>query len=109
MKRLIYLTLTMLFVFEVASAQSYRRWDFTKWSQQTIDNLKAEAAKERPAEGWSDIEAAKSDVAGAVAPDATKEKCFWYASSEFGALKANGEDAYVIGQIITSDEKIIIE
>ncbi len=92
MKRLIYLTLTMLFVFEVASAQSYRRWDFTKWSQQTIDNLKAEAAKERPAEGWSDIEAAKNDVAGAVAPDATKEKCFWYASSEFGALKANGEE-----------------
>jgi phosphoribosylformylglycinamidine cyclo-ligase len=24
-------------------------------------------------------------------------------------LKANGEDAYVIGEIITSDEKIIIE
>ena len=24
-------------------------------------------------------------------------------------LKANGEDAYVIGELITSDEKIIIE
>lgn len=92
MKKAFYLALAILLAFETASAQNYRRWDFTKWSQQTIDNLKIEAAKERPAEGWSDIEAAKNDVAGAVAPDATKEKCFWYASSEFGALKANGQE-----------------
>ena len=32
-----------------------RRWDFSKWSQQTVDNLKADAALGDET-GWSDVE-----------------------------------------------------
>ena len=96
-----FFTLTMLGLLtlaEGASAQSYRRWDFTNWSQQTVDNLKADAAQTRPAKGWSDIEKNADDKEGAVAPDATKDNCFWLAddggqwmtASEGGSLKANG-------------------
>ena len=90
--------LALLTLAEGASAQSYRRWDFTNWSQQTVDNLKADAAQTRPAKGWSDIEKNADDKEGAVAPDATKDNCFWLADDggqwmtapEGGSLKANG-------------------
>ena len=81
-----------------ANAQGHRRWNFTNWSQQTISNLQAEAAQERPAKGWSDIEKMADNVAGATAPEATKEKCFWLEDEngqwltdpDGGFLKANG-------------------
>ena len=50
---------------EAAHAQGYRRWDFTNWSPQTVEHLKADAAQTRPAKGWSDIEKNADDKAGA--------------------------------------------
>lgn len=71
------------------NAQNYRKWDFTNWSAMTIANLKADAAASSTV-GWSDIEKAADAGEGKVAPDATRDKCFWYDSSEDGELKANG-------------------
>ena len=90
--------LALLTLAEGANAQGHRRWDFTNWSQQTVENLKADAAQTRPAKGWSDIEKNADDKEGAVAPDATKDNCFWLADDggqwltepEGGSLKANG-------------------
>ena len=66
------------------------RWDFTKWSDETIANLKADAAAS-PLIGWSDIEKkADAEKEGAVAPEATADKCFWLTDPEGGELKANG-------------------
>ena len=77
MKKLFTLTIVALFaLLGGVEAQNYRYWDFTSWSDETIANLMTEAAQDRPAAGWSDIEKAASDVAGAVAPEATKDKCF---------------------------------
>ena len=60
-------------------------WDFTKWSDATIANLKADAAAgaER---GWSDLEAADGSKVNA------EGKCFWYQGTinEDGGLSANG-------------------
>ena len=70
-------------------AQNYRKWDFTKWSAETVANLQADAAISSTT-GWSDIEKAADAGEGKVAPDATRNKCFWYDSSEGGELKANG-------------------
>ncbi|MBR1932137.1 MAG: chitobiase/beta-hexosaminidase C-terminal domain-containing protein [Prevotella sp.] len=84
-------TLAALLVVALSvSAQGYRKWDFTSWSPQTIANLLAEAAKERPADGWSDIEKKADDVAGAVAPEATASKCFWLQDASMSTLTANG-------------------
>ena len=66
------------------------RWDFTKWSEATIANLKADAA-ESSVVGWSDIEKKADAGEGAVAPEATADKCFWLTDAEGGELKANGE------------------
>ena len=71
------------------NAQNYRKWDFTKWSATTIANLQADAAASSTV-GWSDIEKAADAGEGKVAPDATRNKCFWYDSSADGELKANG-------------------
>ena len=91
MKKATLLTILALMLAIVADAQGYRRWDFTSWSQQTVNNLMIEAAQERPAPGWSDIESAGNDVVGAQAPDATHNRCFWYDKAEGGDVKANGE------------------
>ena len=71
------------------SAQKYRKWDFTNWSATTIANLQADAAASSTV-GWSDIEKVADAGDGKVAPDATRNKCFWYDSSADGELKANG-------------------
>lgn len=86
--------LTMVALMAVATdgdAQSYRRWDFTSWSTQTVENLLAEANRERPAPGWSDIEARGNDGVGAVAPAATDDKCFWLDEAQTGNVAANGQ------------------
>ena len=78
MKKLFTLTmLALLTLAEGASAQSYRRWDFTNWSQQTVDNLKADAAQTRPAKGWSDIEKNADDKEGAVNTDDLNKLSAW--------------------------------
>lgn len=91
MKKLFTLTIVALFaLLSGVEAQNYRYWDFTSWSDETIANLMAEAAQNRPAPGWSDIEKVADDKAGAVAPEATKDKCFWYDDNKSGELTANG-------------------
>ena len=89
MKRIFTLTIVALAAVGIASAQGYRKWDFTHWSAQTIANLMADAAQSSTV-GWSDIEKAADAGEGKVAPEATAGKCFWYDSSEGGTLKANG-------------------
>lgn len=77
-------------------------WDFTKWSEATITNLKAEAAKvtvtaDPDKEGntlctdngalWSDHEKAEGKTCDTYA--ASKDNCFW-AMDEESELTANG-------------------
>lgn len=79
-------------------------WDFTKWSEATVTNLKAEAAKvevmdDPDNEGntllvsdndalWSDHEKAKDKTCDTYA--ASKDNCFWYIGGE-AEPTANGE------------------
>ena len=65
-------------------------WDFTKWSEATIANLKADAAASKVA-GWSDVEKKADAEAGADPTEASKDNCFWAVIPEGGELKANGE------------------
>lgn len=66
-------------------------WDFTKWSDVTVANLKADAAASKTA-GWSDIE--KKDVAEADGDptETSKDNCFWSVAepNADGTLSANG-------------------
>lgn len=64
------------------STDALMSWDFTKWSEATIANLKA-------GENWSDIEKADGST------DSTNGKCFWQVSyaegkNAEGYLTANG-------------------
>ncbi|WP_288276279.1 hypothetical protein [uncultured Prevotella sp.] len=65
-------------------------WNFTKWSEATVANLKADAAASK-LEGWSDVEKKADAEAGNDAPEATKDNCFWAVIAEGGELTANGE------------------
>jgi hypothetical protein len=82
-------TLTMLLALALTvNAQGYRKWDFTQWSAQTIDNLNTEALKGQLGGSWSDIEKSTS---GATTPG--NGVCFWsYGDnvSADGYLMANG-------------------
>ena len=64
-------------------------WDFTKWSEATIANLKADAAASK-LEGWSDVEKKADAEAGADPTEASKDNCFWAVIPEGGELTANG-------------------
>ena len=64
-----------------------RKWDFTKWSDATVANLKADAAQ-GVTEGWSDVE-----KNGDTEPtEASKDNCFWAVATPDanGELSANG-------------------
>ena len=65
-------------------------WNFTKWSEATVANLKADAAASKLT-GWSDVEKKADAEAGNDAPEATKDNCFWAVIAEGGELTANGE------------------
>lgn len=65
-------------------------WNFTKWSEATVANLKADAAASKVV-GWSDVEKKADAEAGNDAPEATKDNCFWAVIAEGGELTANGE------------------
>ena len=65
-------------------------WNFTKWSEATVANLKADAAASKLT-GWSDVEKKTDAEAGNDAPEATKDNCFWAVIAEGGELTANGE------------------
>ncbi len=60
-----------------------RRWDFTKWSQQTIDNLNADA-ETGDETGWSDVEYLNKMVA-------VDNRCFWLQDNQSGEVTANGQ------------------
>lgn len=69
-----------------AMGASAQRWDFTKWSDETVANLKAVNAANNE---WSDIE----KVTDTAPTDISKENCFWQvvASGADGiTLSANG-------------------
>ncbi|MCR4604040.1 MAG: rhamnogalacturonan lyase [Prevotella sp.] len=78
-----------------------RRWDFTQWSLQTVNNLTAEADAD-PATGWSDIE--YYNGAGTERPAATYHKCFWLQSEEGGSVRANGEKIRELEGLVFSDD-----
>ena len=76
--------------FEKKAVEIAHTWDFTKWSEATVANLKADAAASK-IEGWSDVEKKADAEAGNDAPEATKDNCFWAVIAEGGELTANGE------------------
>jgi len=74
------------------AAEGAQVWDFTKWSDATIANLKADAAASKTS-GWSDVEKKADAEAGADPTEASKDNCFWLqleAAPADGALTANG-------------------
>lgn len=73
-------------------ATDARIWDFTKWSDATVANLKADAAASKTA-GWSDVEKAADAENGADPTEASKDNCFWSVASanDDGTLSANGQ------------------
>ena len=83
-KTITLLLLALLTIAMESSAQGFRRWDFTKWSQQTIDNLIADDEQGDDI-GWSDVEYLNN-------PAPVDHRCFWYQDgANYGTLKANGE------------------
>ena len=92
--------------FEKKAVEVTHTWDFTKWSSETVANLKAEAAKVEVADMgdgktnivsengaiWSDHEkAAQTDASKYnTTYAASKDNCFWLTDENGGELKANG-------------------
>ena len=75
-----------------AAIEGAQVWDFTKWSDATVANLKADAAASKTS-GWSDVEKKADAEAGADPTEASKDNCFWLqleAAPADGALTANG-------------------
>lgn len=65
-----------------------RSWDFTKWSAETVANLKADAAASIFT-GWSDVEKDPAKEGNPQEPtEATKDNCFWLAAE---TTDANGK------------------
>ena len=89
MKRLFTLSLmAWLLATTGAVGQNYRKWDFTKWSAQTVENLKIEATKGVTGGSWSDVE-----KASATEPtEASRNNCFWLYDSSMTTLTANGQE-----------------
>ena len=75
--------------FEKKAVEIAHTWDFTKWSDATVANLKADAAASKVA-GWSDVEKKADAEAGADPTEASKDNCFWAVIPEGGELTANG-------------------
>jgi hypothetical protein len=74
-----------------AAAEGAQVWDFTKWSDATVANLKADAAASKTS-GWSDVEKAADAEAGADPTEISKDNCFWCVAepNADGTLSANG-------------------
>ncbi len=74
-----------------------RLWDFTKWSQQTKDNLIADA-EQGDETGWSDVEYLNN-------PNPVDNRCFWYHSDNAaGTMKANGQVIAELEGLIFGDD-----
>ena len=75
-------TLLSVLVLAMATTGAFAQyWDFSRWSDETVNNLKADAAASST-EGWSDIEKSGDAGPGAVAPEATAGKCFWLTDND---------------------------
>ena len=84
---------TNCYLVSVTSGQSEETgkvWDFTKWSDATIANLKADAAASKTS-GWSDVEKKADAEAGGDPTEASKDNCFWSVAepNADGTLSAN--------------------
>ena len=95
-----------LMQFPAAQEEIARIWDFTKWSDATVANLKADAAASKTS-GWSDVEKKADAEADAEPTEASKDNCFWLqleAAPADGVLTANGvEIAELKGLLFTDD------
>lgn len=69
------------------TAAEARIWDFTRWSDETIANLKADAANSKIS-GWSDVEKKADAEADADPTEASKDNCFWLTAA---TTDANGK------------------
>lgn len=96
MKKTLLLTIAAVALMSATEANAeFRKWDFTKWSSATIDNLQkgafANANSITPESGWSDVE-----KTSATAPtDLSAGNCFWESTAQGNAagvtLTAAGE------------------
>ena len=96
MKKTLLLTIAAVALMSATEANAeFRKWDFTKWSTATINNLQAGAFANAnsitPESGWSDVE-----KTSATAPtDLSAGNCFWESTAQGNAagvtLTANGE------------------
>ena len=96
MKKTLLLTIAAVALMSATEANAeFRKWDFTKWSTATIDNLQkgafANAGTINPETGWSDVE-----KTSATAPtDLSAGNCFWEVTAQGSAagstLTAAGE------------------
>jgi len=77
-------------------------WNFTKWSEATVANLKAEAAKGYTEGLWSDAEKADGS---ASTMEISKDNCFW----QVGASAADGEELTANGELIDELKGLIFK
>ncbi|MCR5817959.1 MAG: hypothetical protein K6F89_02515 [Prevotella sp.] len=80
-------------VFAKKTIEVAHTWNFTKWSEATVANLKAEAAKGMTEGLWSDAE--KADGSAATM-EISKDNCFW----QVGTSAADGEELTANGEVI---------
>ena len=96
MKKTLLLSIAAVALMSATQANAeFRKWDFTKWSTATINNLQAGAFANAnsitPESGWSDVE-----KTSATAPtELSAGNCFWESTAQGNAagvtLTANGE------------------
>ena len=88
MKKLFTPVLTLLLASGgMVSAQ--HTYDFTKWSEATVANLKADAAESKLL-GWSDVEKKDDADADKDPTEASKDNCFWMASKDETTVDKDG-------------------
>ncbi|MCR5473069.1 MAG: hypothetical protein K6F02_07940, partial [Prevotella sp.] len=88
-----------------AEVEIAHTWDFTKWSDATVANLKAEAAKGYTEGLWSDSEKADGS---ASTMEISKDNCFWQvgaSAAEGETLTANGEEIAELKGLIFKNNK----
>ena len=91
--------------FEKQVIEVAHTWSFTKWSDATVANLKAEAAKGYTEGLWSDSEKADGS---ASTMEISKDNCFWQvgtSAAEGETLTANGEEIAELKGLIFKNNK----
>lgn len=78
MKKFLSLTLAAFAFSVVANAQYRKSWDFTNWSDETVANVKADAA------AWS------FDEKGDGSSNLQENNCYWQVTVVEGTITANG-------------------